>query len=65
MLRCVLRCFEAVSGLRLNLTKSIIIRVGSVPNIDLLVANLGCSIGLLPFHYLGLPLGAFYKSIEA
>lgn len=42
MLRCVLRCFEAVPGLKLNLTKSSLITVGDVPNLDQLAADLAC-----------------------
>lgn len=61
-LRCVLLCFEAVSGLRVNLGKSELIPVGSVPRISILAAFLGCKIGALPTTYLGLPLGASFKA---
>lgn len=36
MLRCVLRCFETVTGLRMNLGKSVLVGVGGVPDIDIL-----------------------------
>lgn len=62
LLRCTLRCFEAVSGLRINLMKSSIFAVGEVINIEELAADLGCKVGCLPSSYLGLPLGAKYRS---
>ncbi|GMP93729.1 hypothetical protein CsSME_00043442 [Camellia sinensis var. sinensis] len=61
-LRCVLRCFEAVLGLWVNLGKSELIPVGSVPRISMLAAILGCKIVALPTTYLGLPLGASFKA---
>lgn len=61
MFRCVLRCFEVVSGFRLNLAKSSIIAVGEVPNLSQLTLDLECRQGQLPVTYLGLPLGAKYK----
>ena len=57
----VLIWFEAVSGLKVNLGKSELVAVGAVPNMDLLVAVLGCKQGSLPMKYLGLPLGAKFK----
>lgn len=53
MLQCVLKCFEAVSGLRLNLAKSSLIAVGGVPNLDQLAHDLGCRRGSLSSTYLG------------
>jgi hypothetical protein len=47
-LRCIFLCFEAASGLRINLEKSEIVPIGGVED--------------LPMTYLGLPLGASYKS---
>lgn len=61
LLRCVLRCFEAVSGLCLNLAKSLLFVVGEVSNLDQLTADLGCKRGYLPAMYLELPLGSTYK----
>ena len=60
-LRMVLIWFEAVSGLKVNLGKSELVAVGSVQDMDLLVAVLGCNHGSLPMKYLGLPLGAKFK----
>ncbi|RVX22326.1 LINE-1 reverse transcriptase-like [Vitis vinifera] len=53
----ILFWFEAASGLRMNLAKSEIIPVGEVEEIQELAAELGCRVGSLPSHYLGLPLG--------
>ena len=55
--------FEEMSGLRINLSKSEIILVGPVDNVDELALELGCGIGSLPTSYLGLPLGAPHKAI--
>lgn len=61
MLRCVLRCFEVVLGLHLNLAKSSLIAVGAVLNLEQLAADLGCRTASLPFAYLGMPLGSNFK----
>lgn len=50
------------SGLRVNVEKSEIIPVGNVENIDALTTFFGCRTACLPSSYLGLPLGAKYKS---
>jgi len=57
-LRCLLLYFEAVSGLRINLSKSEIVSVGEVGK---LASILGCGVASLPLKYLGLPLSAKYK----
>lgn len=62
-LRCVIRCFEVVSGLKVNLRKSRIFGIGQVDNLGRLADCLGYSVGSLPSTYLGLPLGASYKNI--
>jgi len=60
---CVLFLFfEAVSGLKINLAKSILVSVGCVDNVDGLVSILGCGVSSLPIKYLGLPLEACYKA---
>ena len=56
--------FEAVSGLRINLEKSELIPVGRVENIDDLALDFGCRVGSLPSTYLGLPLGAPFKTVS-
>ena len=55
--------FEAASGLRINLEKSELIPVGRVESMDDLVGEFGCSLRSLPTTYLGMPLGAPFKSI--
>ncbi|RVW91011.1 hypothetical protein CK203_044203 [Vitis vinifera] len=58
----ILAWFEAASGLRINLTKSEVISVGEVEDIDELEVELGCRVGSLRTVYLGLPLGANHKA---
>lgn len=43
MVRCILRCFEAVSRLKMNFSKSAFVSIREVVNFDMLAANLGCS----------------------
>ena len=50
-LRWTLMWFEAFSGLKINLNKSVIIRLGRVDNVELLAAELGCGVGSLPTTY--------------
>jgi hypothetical protein len=54
-------CFELVSGLKVNLAKSVVVSVGVVDNVGALAKVLGCSISSLPLRYLGLPLGSQFK----
>ena len=61
-LRHVFTWFQAVSGLRANLHKSEMVLVGDVPNLEELVAVLGCKLATLPMTYLGLPLGAKFST---
>jgi hypothetical protein len=60
-LRCLLLCFEAVSGLKVNLSKSMIVPIGVVGNLEALSSILGCGVESLPLIYLGLPLGATHR----
>ncbi|GMQ11710.1 hypothetical protein CsSME_00054222 [Camellia sinensis var. sinensis] len=60
-LRCVLLCFEAVLGLKVNLAKLELIPVGEVVQLSTLAAILGCKVSHLSVSYLGLPLGAPYN----
>jgi len=62
-LRCILLLFEAMSWLRINLSKSALIPVGEMPNVHNLARFFGCGVEYMPSSYLGLPLGAPYKSI--
>ncbi|RVW16541.1 hypothetical protein CK203_069457 [Vitis vinifera] len=52
-------------GLRINLEKSKLIPMGRVENFDDLAMEFGCRVGSLPCTYLGLPLGAPFKSIDS
>ena len=54
--------FEACLRLIINLEKSELILVGRVHVIEDLALELGCKVGGLPSCYLGLPLGAPFKS---
>jgi hypothetical protein len=54
--------FEAASGLKVNSAKSNLIFVGNVDHLGRLAGILGCEVATLPVKYLGLPLGASYKS---
>ncbi|XP_019074375.1 uncharacterized protein LOC109122301 [Vitis vinifera] len=58
----ILAWFEAASGLRINLAKSVLIPVGEVDELEELAAELGCRLGALPTVYLGLPFGAHHKT---
>jgi hypothetical protein len=60
-LGALLICFEAVAGLKVNLSKSALVPVGSQGEVDQLARVLGCVSGVLPLKYLGLPLGASFK----
>jgi len=54
--------FEAVSRLKINFSKSKIVPVGNVGDVEGLASILGCGVASLPIKYLGLPLGAHYKA---
>ena len=60
----LLMWFEALSGLKINLGKNELITIGRVEGMELLATEFGCKVGRLPSTYLGLPLGARYKSIR-
>jgi hypothetical protein len=61
-LRVLLVCFEAVSGLKVNLAKSLLVPIGNVDNVVKLASILGCSISSLPLKYLGMPFGTLHKA---
>lgn len=62
LLRCVIRCFEVISKLKVNLHKSGMYGVGKVDHIGRLADYLGCLMDSFPTTYLGLPLRASYES---
>lgn len=55
-------CFEAVSSLKINLTKSKWVPMGNVNNIDGLANILGCTMSFFPMKYFGLLLEAPFKA---
>ena len=57
--------FEVILGLKVNLDKSELIPVCNVDNVEELASELGCTVGSLPSLYLGMPLGAPFKSMAA
>ncbi|XP_028118943.1 uncharacterized protein LOC114316485 [Camellia sinensis] len=58
-LKRVLRCFEIMSGLKINFHKSVICGVGvSTEVINEMATVLNCKVKSLPLTYLGLPQGA-------
>jgi hypothetical protein len=58
-LQCLFLCFEAVSGLKINLAKSKLLPVADVESLAHIV---GCRVTSLLMKYLSLPLGASYKA---
>ena len=60
----VLTCFEAVTGLRVNMDKSEMVPVGVVTDLPRLATLISCKIGTLPMNYLGMPLGAPHKALS-
>ena len=56
--------FEAISKLKINLEKSIILPIGNVEDIEDLAAKPGCGTRALPSTYLGLPLGMRCNSLQ-
>ncbi|XP_071689016.1 uncharacterized protein [Rutidosis leptorrhynchoides] len=61
----VLKCFENVSGLKINFHKSILYGLG-VTNYEeeTMARRFGCKVGELPFTYLGLPVGMNMSSVQ-
>ncbi|GKC03687.1 reverse transcriptase domain, reverse transcriptase zinc-binding domain protein [Tanacetum coccineum] len=66
LLMCILKCFEEVSGLRVNYNKSKLYGIG-VNEVELLdmAGWMGCGVGEFPFTYLGLPIGEKMRRINA
>ena len=61
-LNITLLIFVVVSGLHMNMLKSVIYPINEVQNIEELADILGCRTGIFPTTYLGLPLGDKYKA---
>lgn len=60
-LRCILLSFQLVSGLRINMKKTEMIRSCDRRDELGLAEVLGCKVNSLPIKYLELPLGTKYK----
>ena len=60
-LRGVFIWFQAISGLKVNLSKFELVPVGYVPNVTELASILGCRVLDSPLTYLGLPLVVTFK----
>ncbi|GJW45430.1 reverse transcriptase domain, reverse transcriptase zinc-binding domain protein [Tanacetum coccineum] len=66
VLMCILKCFEEVSRLKVNLNKSRVYGVGVSQNeIEGMARWMGCCVGEFPFTYLGLPIGLNMKRVSA
>ncbi|PSR84913.1 Endonuclease [Actinidia chinensis var. chinensis] len=61
----ILCCFELISGLKINFSKSMIVGV-NIPEAEMneIAGILKCKAGELPLTYLGLPLGANPRRIK-
>ena len=60
--RLLLLCFQAVTGLNVNVVKSEMVPIEEVNNVNALAKILDCRVGALPMTYLGMPLAASHKS---
>ena len=58
----MLSCFQASTGLKVNIGKSEIVPVGEVNNLDALANILQCRVGSLPMKYLGMSLETSFKT---
>ncbi|XP_041001677.1 uncharacterized protein LOC121247381 [Juglans microcarpa x Juglans regia] len=61
-LRALLLCVAVVSGFEHQPCKVRNSASGACPDVEILATTLGCKISSLPMKYLGLPLGASFKS---
>ena len=61
-IRLLLLCFQAITGLKVNVQKSEIVPIGEVDDVHALAEILGCKVGTLPMPYLGISLEASHNS---
>ena len=61
IIKSILRCFELISGLRVNLHKNRLGGIGVEPRITHMVSFILNIVMGLPFIYLGIPLGGNHK----
>lgn len=64
LLKCVIKCFKVVSGLKVNMCNSRIFEIDQVSNLRDLTEVLGFQMVHLPSTYLGLPLRSSFKHKE-
>ena len=65
ILKALLNSFSESTGLKVNFQKSMMVPVNTTQEkLDLLARTFGCSVGTLPFTYLGLPLGLTKPRVE-
>ena len=57
-----LSCFQAFTGLKVNVGKSEIVLVDEMHNLDVLANILHCRVDNLLMKYLGVPLGTLFKT---
>ncbi|GJR88098.1 hypothetical protein Tco_0212109 [Tanacetum coccineum] len=61
----ILKCFELALGLKVNMSKIWLIRVGvSISKVDSLTTSLGCTSDYILFIYLGLPIGKGMRYVD-
>lgn len=58
---CILHCFQAICGLKINLLKSELARTGGEGDGSNYAKVLGCKSMMFHLKYLGVPLGAKFK----
>jgi hypothetical protein len=63
-LRSLLGTFAESTGLRVNYQKSFLIPINVRKKTDCLAQTFGCSVGTMPFTYLGLPMGTTKPRME-
>jgi len=57
-MRAILLLFEALSGLKVNFSKSLLVGVNVAPSwLTEAAMMLNCKVGSIPFVYMGLPIG--------
>lgn len=62
----ILSCFQDMSGLKINISKSKVYGVGvDIMEVEYLARVIKCSFYKLPFIYLGLPVGSKMHKVEA
>ncbi|XP_026459317.1 uncharacterized protein LOC113359977 [Papaver somniferum] len=58
----ILQVFEAITGLKVNFTKSSVITIGADHSVAAIAEILKCKIEVLPLKYLGMAMGAASRS---